>query len=652
VFSFENLLAVLGLAVIIVSLLRRLHLPPILGYLIAGIVVGPFGLGLLESKHQIHMIAEFGVVFLMFTIGLELSFPKLFAMRRALLGLGGLQVLICSIVTIIAARYLNISWPGAIAIAGALSLSSTAVVTKLLLEEDELHTEHGKLSLSILLFQDLAAVAFLILVPAFAENTPKTGLSTDLIKELTIGITLFIVMLGLGRWLLRPLFHYIAQAKSSELFMLTVLLVVLGAAHFTETQGLSLALGAFIAGVMLAETEYVHQIEADIQPFRDILLGLFFIAVGLTVNVDIITNEWQWVCGLLVLLILFKAVVVTGLAWLTKSTNIGSIRAGIMLAQGGEFGLFLLTQANDLKILDTRSNQIILGVVVLSMAIAPILIRKSEKIAKMLCKGQKTESDSTIEPKTNLEDHVIICGYTRVGQIQAKFLEYEGIKYVGIDLDAMLVKEAIQAGEPVHYGDATDQNILLSSGINKARLIIIAFDNASRAIKILRAARSINKEIPILVRTPDDKDMESLKLTGATEVIPDQLESSLMLATHMLILLGQDASKARQQIWEFKTNRYQMLQGYYHGQDMGHIETTSDDNNHLHAVHLSESAHATGKTIEETIGTISIEIESFTRDDFKCGFPSPFTILSAGDVLVLKGSLDNIYHAEEKLLQG
>lgn len=655
-FSFENFLAVLGLAVVIVSLMRRMQLPPILGYLIAGIVVGPYGLALMESKQEIHYIAEFGVVFLMFTIGLELSFPKLLSMRRALLGLGGLQVVLCSVLTIIISRFLGMGWPASVSIAGALSLSSTAVVTKLLLERDELHTEPGKLSLSILLFQDLAAVFFLILVPALSEAPTAQAVEAKshlaFAKEFGMGLLIFLVMLGLGRWLLRPLFHHIAQAKSSELFMLTVLLVVLAAAFFTEHQGLSLALGAFIAGVMLAETEYVHQIESDIQPFRDILLGLFFIAVGLTLNPQVVIEQWEWVFMLLAAVILIKAVVVCVLAFATKASLSHSIQTGVLLAQGGEFGLFLLTQANDLNIIDTDINQIILAVVVLSMAVAPLLIRNANSIANLFTKGERIAEDMRLQDKGDLEDHVIICGYGRVGQIQAKFLEYESIQYVGLDLDSLLVKEARIAGEPVYYGSATNKNILEAANLKKARLLIISFENPVTSLKTLRAVRSLCRDIPVLVRTPDDKDMESLKMAGATEVIPDQLESSLMMATHMLILLGHEAIKAQQQMWEVKTNRYKMLQGYYHGETTGSIEETQGDNNHLHAVKVSESAFAQGRSIEEVIGHLDIEIESFTRANYKCAYPSPFTVLNEGDTLVLKGTLEHIYLAEEKLLQG
>jgi CPA2 family monovalent cation:H+ antiporter-2 len=587
----------------------------------------------------------------MFTIGLELSFPKLFSMRRALLGLGGLQVTICSIICIAIAKWCGLSWVAATTIAGALSLSSTAVVTKMLLERDALHTTPGRLSLSILLFQDLAAVVFLILIPAMSSKESAVNFDYEFLKEFATGMFMFLMMLIVGRFGLRPIFDAITQSKSSELFMMTILLVILGSAFFTFQIGLSLALGSFIAGVMLAETKYVHQIEADIEPFRDILLGLFFIAVGLTMNVQEALQGWGWILTILAALIVGKVLIISMLTRFSRCSRNEAWQVGIKLAQGGEFGLALLFIAKEKAVIDPFTNQILLSVIVLSMAIAPVMIRKAKDWAQAITKEQPSEEDS-LPNQNSFSDHVVICGYGRVGQIQAKFLEYEGIKYVGLDLDTRLIKEARIAGEPVFYGDASDKSILHTTRIKEARLAIITIDQPSKALKVLRAIRSLNRDIPILIRTQDDHDMEKLKLAGATEVIPDQLESSLMLATHMLILLGQKAEKAQNHIWEFKTTRYQMLQGYYHGNAMGHIETTQEDNNHLHAVNITDTAFAQGKTIEEVIGDLEVELQSFTRSQIKSAFPAVDTILLPGDTVVLKGSMDNIYLAEERLLQG
>lgn len=656
--SFKILLITLGLSVVIVSLLRRMQLPPILGYLIAGACVGPYGLALLESKDELSYIAEFGVVFLMFSIGLELSLPKLISMRRALLGLGGLQVLLCTAAALLVGKLVGLSWAASFAVSGAIALSSTAVATKLLVEQDELQQTHGKLSLAILLFQDLAAVPFLIILPALASSTQDSSIAEILLMQIGVGTLIFLVMLAAGRWLLRPLFHHIAQARSSELFMLTALLVVLASAFLTEHYGLSAALGAFIAGVMLAETEYAHQIESDVQPFRDILLGLFFISVGLLIDPRVVMIYWKWIGLILVGLIIFKATIIALLARFAGTAPLSAIRTGLVLAQGGEFGLFLLAVAEDKGILDLRSSQIVIAATVISMAVAPLLIRKSEKIAHFILKILSKEPlDDNIEelstaPK-NQEDHVIICGYGRVGQTLARFLEYEGMTFVGLDIDPVRLREAKAASEPVFFGDPSQESVLVAAGIAKARMLIVAFTNPKQALKILRIVRRLNKEIPILVRTTDDSELEALQIAGATEVIPDKLESSLMLASHMLILLGQSPAKAHQQVREVKANRYRFLRGFFEGEKVGHLETTSPEKTYLHAVELTESAYAVGRTVEDLIAQkVPLKVASFSRGGFKCNDMSPYTVLQPKDVLVLEGTNEEIFIAEEKLLQG
>lgn len=655
--NFEILLIVLGISIVIVSILRRIHLPPILGYLIAGACIGPYGLALLETKEEIRTIAEFGVVFLLFSIGLELSLPKLISMRRALLGLGGLQVLICTLVAMIVAKFCGLSWAASFAVAGALALSSTAVVTKQLVEQDELDQAHGKMSLAILLFQDLATVPFLIIVPAMANTGGGDSIGEVLLTRIGIGVLIFAVMLAAGRWLLRPLFHHIAQARSSELFMLTALLVVLGAAFLTEHYGLSAALGAFLAGVMLGETEYAHQIESDIQPFRDILLGFFFISIGLMFDLRVVTSYWQILATILFALIVFKFILIALLAKLASSSLKIALRTGLVLAQGSEFGLFLLAVAYDRNILAITPYQIMLASIVLSMAISPLLIRNSEKIADKLAaflafKKNPKESDLATPPKA-LSDHVIICGYGRVGQTLARFLEYEGIPYVGIDVDPSRLVEAKTASEPVFFGDPAQESVLIAANILEAKVLIIAFNHPKQALKVLKTARRLNKEIPIIVRTTDDRELESLQIAGATEVIPDKLESSLMMASHMLIMLGQSPLKAQQQVWEVKANRYKFLRGFYESTNIGHLETTSPEKKYLHAVELTEGAYAIGRTLEEFIADKKpITLTSFSRHGYKCSEPTPYMQFMPGDVLVIEGTMEEIYQMEEKLLQG
>jgi len=658
---FEVLLITLSLAVVIVSIVRRMHFPPLLGYLIAGALVGTHGFDLLASNEQLYYIAEFGVVFLMFSIGLELSLPKLVSMRRSLLGLGGLQVLLCSLAALLVAKVAGLSWAASVVISGALALSSTAVVTKQLVEQDELHQSHGKLALAILLFQDLAAVPFLIIVPALANTSEQATLGAMLLNRVLIGTLIFLVMLAAGRWLLRPLFHHIAQARSTELFMLTTLLVVLASAFLTEHYELSAALGAFLAGVMLAETEYVHQIESDIQPFRDILLGLFFISVGLIFDPRVVMAQWMWVASVVVALILFKTVLITLLARGAGTLTIRALRTGLVLAQGGEFGLFLLAVALDSGVIDMNASQIVIAAIIISMAISPLLIRNSERISLWLLSfwfkqpSLEAFTEEHVSDIKSYENRVIICGFGRVGQTLAKFLEHDGIPYVGLDTDPVCLREARAASEPVFFGDPTQEGVLEAVKIDKARMLIIAFSgpNSKEALKILRNVRRLNKSIPVLVRTLDDTDLEALQIAGATEVIPDKLESSLMLASHMLVLLGQSPLKAYKKIKEVKATRYRLLRSYFEGEKVGSLETTSAQKRSLHAVELTEGAYAIGRTLEELMAeNPNLSISSFSRNGFKCAHATPYLSLQPGDVLVLEGTAEEIYLNEEKLLQG
>lgn len=460
---FHAVLILFGVAVFSVAVLRRLKLPPILGYLLTGWVVGPVGIGLVEDTHDLHYVAEFGVVFLLFTIGLELSLPKIIAMRRPLLTLGGLQVLLCCSIVLAVSYFAGFAWAGAVTVAGALTLSSTAVGIKLLVEQNELHASHGRMALSILLFQDLAAVPFLILVPALAlPEAGEASLAPLLGITLAKGFFVFAIILLAGRWLIRPLLHQVALGRSTELFMLTALLIVMVSAFLTEEFGLSLALGGFLAGAVLAETEYCHQIESDIQPFRDILLGLFFVTVGMKIDPMATLQEWVWVLAILIALIVVKFGIITALArFFGQVTLACSIRTGLVLAQGGEFGFALLTLAAERDVLSDRAHQITLSAIILSMIIAPFLIRHNERIANWLGGSNDEEglkamrAQSLADVQHQVKGHVIICGFGRVGQALARFLEPEGIPYIGLDMDPRRLKEALAAKEPVYYADAS-----------------------------------------------------------------------------------------------------------------------------------------------------------------------------------------------------
>lgn len=652
---FHDLLSILLISVVIVSILRRLQLPTILGYLLTGLLVSPYCLGLVEKADDLAAISHFGVVFLLFMIGLELSLPKLVSMRKNLLIVGGGQVIISTIVILLVSHFVGeLSKAASVALAGALALSSTAVVTKQLVEQSELQTRHGQLSLSVLLFQDIAAVPFLIIIPALAQGG---SFYSQIAQKVPIGLGVCGGMIIAGHFILRPLFHLVASARSSELFSLAALLVALSSAWLTESVGLSPELGAFLAGVMLAETEYVHQVESDIQPFRDILLGLFFVTVGVELNTTIFFDHWKVIAMIVLFLMLMKTLVIYLIArYVTCHDRATSLKSGLSLCQGGEFGFVILSLDASKEILSYQMLNIVIASIFVTLTIAPIIIKKLDKIVYFFFpKNIRVDSDVHL-PLVNQasNNHVIICGYGRVGQSLALFLEQEDIPYIGIDLDPERLREATSAKEPVFYGDATREETLLSAGLSNAALVIITFDDAHRARRMLKIIRRYRADIPSLVRTRDDRFLSSLQQSGATEIIPEVLEASLMMASHMLLLLGQDPIKVRQKIAEIKGYRYQMLRSYYHGS--GHQESSEDssaDQSFAHTIVITKDCFACGKTMEEIIDKLSIQIRSFTRGEVRSfATPQPKTVILEGDIFVVEGSKQDIVAAEELLVQG
>ena len=514
----NDILILLAICVAAVAAFRRFNLPPILGYIFVGIIVGPHALGWLEESKVTQLLGEIGVVFLLFTIGLEFSIAQFQAMMRTLLGLGGMQVLIGTVSGAIIAWGLGIPWQAAVVVGGALAMSSTAIVIKQLTEQLELQSQHGRLSLGILLFQDIAAVPFLVMIPILAAGNGQP-IALPLLYALLKGAVVFVGILILGRWALRPLFHHMAALRSRELFTFTVLLVSLAAAWITYAMGLSLALGAFIAGMMLAETEYRHQIDVEIRPFRDVLLALFFVTVGMVLDLAMISPLWPWIVLLVLGLVFGKGIVIALLTRVVGYSTDVSVRTGTVLGHGGEFGIALLAVAVLTGLLSLDKSQPILTAIIISMALAPILIRFNGLVGDFLKArtGQRELANHEQEIAAavkNLRGHVIICGFGRVGQNVASLLREVGFEYVGLDLDPVRVKEAWEDGKKVYYGNAVHREILEAAGLGQARALVISIDDVHGGLKILHAARSLRTDVPILVRAPDDAKLDELLDAG------------------------------------------------------------------------------------------------------------------------------------------
>jgi CPA2 family monovalent cation:H+ antiporter-2 len=653
--TLEFVLMLLAAAVLVVVLFRSLGLPPLIGYLIVGVAVGPNALGLAPDVAGTRHLAEFGVVFLMFSIGLEFSLPKLFQARRLVFGLGTLQVAAVTLAVGAVAMAFGLSWQSAFALGGAFAMSSTAIASRMLAERVELETPHGRQIIGVLLFQDLAVVPFLVVVPALAAHAENlSGLLGLAFVKAALALTL---ILFLGQRLTRGWFHIIARRRSHELFILNVLLMTLGLAWLTELAGLSLALGAFLAGMLIAETEYRHQVEQDIGPFRDVLLGLFFVTVGMYLDLRVVSGHLGTVMLAFLLPMAIKLAVVFGLSRTFGSTPGTALRVAIALAGAGEFGLVLVLQASGVGLITDQAAQIVIAGILLSMIVSPLLIQNGDRIVlKLVASEWMMRSvqlhQAAVQSLAN-ERHVVVAGYGRTGQNLARFLEQEGIRYIALDLDPERVREAAAAGDTVVFGDAARREMLVAAGVRRASALVVTYIDTPSALKVLHHAHEVNPSLPVIVRTRDDADLERLTRAGATEVVPETFESSLMLASHALVLLGVPIRRVLEQIRRVREQRYSLLRGFFHGHSDEHEDWDEDVQPRLHSVSLEPSSYAVGRTLGELdLARRGAEVTLVRRRSIRASDPGPETRLEAGDVVVLRGTPEALAATELRLMQG
>lgn len=642
-----------------VLIFRYFGLPPILGYLAIGVLIGPKALGIASDSETVKYLAEFGVVFLMFSIGLEFNLQKLRAMRSIVFGLGLSQVILTMLLTIPAAMLLNwiypLSWQAALALGGALSMSSTAIVTKLLSDRGELETEHGRNVIGVLLFQDLAVVFLLILLPALGKDPKDLFLALG-IAFVKISIALFLIFF-VGRRLMSRWFRLVAQFRSQELFMLNLLLIVLGLSAITEHLGLSLALGAFLAGMLISETPFRHQVEEDVKPFRDVLLGLFFITVGMLLDLHVIFDQWLLVVVLLAAIVLVKFSMIAALARVFGTSPGVAIRTGLCLCQAGEFGFVLLNQIDGLKMIDPALSQALLAAMLISMFGAPFLIQYSDRISLRFARSewlmQSLALTRVAAKSVRNENHIIICGFGRAGQSLARMLEQEKIPYIALDLDPDRVAEASMAGDQVVYGDSSRENYLVSAGLSRAKAVVVTFADTAASLKVLHQVERLRPGMTILVRTKDDSDLKKLEAAGATEVVPELIEGSLMLASHVLLIMGVPMRKVVRRVAAAREERYGLLRGYFRGSEGDDFDV--NESWRLHTVTLSPGALAIGQSLAKLgLETEGVTIQAVRRkvdgDDYHKLDLKPELRLEANDILVLSGSSESMEIAESKLL--
>ncbi len=651
---------VLAASVLSVGVCRRLGLPSLLGYLAVGMLLGPQAFKLIPDSAQARAIAEYGIVFLMFSIGLEFSLPQFRSMRRLVLGLGSAQYLLSLLLFALIALVLAQSFASAVVLGAALAMSSTAIGIKLLAERNELSAPVAKPVIGVLLFQDLAVVPLLILLPALGVGAQMSMMETGWLVVKVI--VLLGLLLGFGQPVLRAWFRIVARSKTGELFMLNVLLVTLLLAWLCHIAGLPHALGAFVAGMLIAETEYKLQVEDDIRPFRDVLLGMFFISVGMQLDGGLVLQQLGWVILAVLLLVIGKVVVAQPLARYFGLKTADANIAAALIAPGGEFGFVLLTLGLTTGALSSQAAQIAIAAMLISMLLAPFLPRIAERINKRITASDFLARSADIfkiaSESMGRQDHVLICGFGRSGQYLARLLDTEGVSFVALDHDPERVREAIGgiggtvgSVHNVVFGDARRREALIAAGVERARALVVSFADLEAALKIVATARSIRNDLPIVVRTTDEEPIERLLAAGATEVVPEVLEGSLMLASHSLLLLGTPLSKVLRRIRAVREERYSLFQGFYRGASDGN--ENEDDARLLHTVHLGAAANAVGRTWGELAASFrggDVEVTQVRRGGTRLPQPPDEFVFENGDAIVLLGTQRGVSSLELHLI--
>lgn len=650
---FSEFLALLALAVVLLSVFRRIKLPAVLAYLVCGILLGPYAMAVVTDQHQVHLIGELGLVFLMFSLGLEFSLPKMIAMRKLVFGLGGAQVVVSVLLFTLGGLALGLSWQQAVVVAGALAMSSTAVVIKELSENKKLNSRPATLCVSVLLFQDLAVVPLLVMIPIFASpEASQQALILAISWAIFKGAITLVSLLAVGKWMLPKFFHEIAKARSDELFVLSTLLVALLTASLTYYLGLSMALGSFLAGMMLGESSYRHHLESDIRPFRDVLMGLFFASIGMQIDLGVMFSNLPFIlmAGLAIMLI---KVTIIGLAGMVqKERPLEATSAGIMISQIGEFGFVLFAMASQYSLLTPQESSVLIGMGVISVAVTPWLIQYAEPIAGAVIKQRVKKQDYAEQqtPELDLNDHVIICGFGRVGQTCARFLKLEDIPYIAIDSDPQRVHAAKAAEEAIEFGDVCRRDTLSAACINRARLVIITFDDLHSAEATIEGIRELAPELEILVRTRDDSHLTELKEKGVTDVIPENLEGALMLVSQVLAYCQIPHRRILARMDHERRNHYSFLHGFYWG---GHPHVSLDDQQQLerlHAVPIDEGAYSVGYTLEQL--DIPLQDIREVHRGSQVLHPIPILKIQSNDIVILFGTASIVEQTEHKLLEG
>ena len=554
--NFAQVLLLLAVAITVVVTFQRLHIPTSLGYLLVGVMLGPHTMGPIVSMPELSVLADFGIVFLMFTIGLDFSLPQLYALRHQILGLGSGQVAFTTLLVAVVVWLAGIPAAAAFVVGAVFAQSSTTIIASLLKEQGEENRRHGRLGLAMSVFQDVTAVPFLVIIPVLGMSVGASVLAGMLGWAIAKAALAFALLFFAGRWLLRPLFHLIAEQRSFEMFTLAVLLVALLAAWTTNSLGLSLAFGGFIAGMMLGETEFRHQVASSISPFRDVLLGLFFVGIGMRFDPSAIPSIWYWTVLGALLILTSKTLLVATMVRLIGVHGRVAWRTGLMLSVGGEFGLALVAIALDFGVIDMRLGQIAITSVLLSMIAGAVLIRFNVAIADWLVGPEGEQSSGDLEIPESPQRQVVIGGYGRFGHAVATLLQSSNISFVAIDSDPNRVAKGRAEGHSVWFGDISDPVLLSSIHVERASLIVIAIDEPAPSFSAISYLQRACPQVPVIVRAPDLETSDRLRAAGAARAYPETIEASLQLGVTALQMLNVSAEVIDQVVQDVRNWDY------------------------------------------------------------------------------------------------
>lgn len=651
--ALTQILMLLGCAVAVVLLFQKLHIPSILGYLLVGVLLGPHTAGPVVDTVSIQAIAEFGIVFLLFTIGLNFSLPQIHALRHQVLGLGTAQVALTTMVVGLLAWTAGLAPASAFVIGAVFAQSSTTIISKQLAELSQEHSRHARLGVAMSVFQDVTAVPFVVVFPVLAAAS-AVSLGSALGWALLKAALAFVLVYFVGQWLFRPLFHRVAARRSPELLTLTVLFVSLAAGGTTQSLGLSMAFGAFLAGMVLGETEFRHQVETTMRPFRDVLLGLFFIGVGTLIDPATLARIWHWgLLGAFVLMVV-KGSLVAALVRLAGIDMQTAWRTGTLLSVGGEFGFALLAIGLQSRLLDEALGQIVLASVLFSMVAGPLLIRYNDAIALRLSPRTSKADGQPVgpapAPPAPLSGHVLLAGFGRIGQSLGHLLESEGIAYAALDLDADRVREARLAGEQVHFGDSADIELLEALGLGAAKLVVITHDDTAAALKSLQQIRARYAALPVMVRTRDQTTVDELRASGATEVVPETLEAGLMIASQALLQFGVPLARVLRRVQAERAGQYRQLRELFAGDALHDTFDADPGADRLHAVKIPDGCRAVGQPLSD-LPLDGVVVTALVRHGRRWLQPAGDTRIEAGDSLVLFGPADALARSEAGLLR-